>query len=144
MKNNVFTTKILDIIASKQTDKLSYVFLVMEHVDQDLKKVFNSTKSIEFNEDHVLTILYNTLCAINFVHSANLMHRDIKPANILVDVDCQVKLCDFGLSRTVPEELLIPKIGAQQSKMGVNNRMLINGKSKRSSNLSIDNSIGSN
>jgi len=60
--------------------------------------VFNSTKGIEFNEDHVLTILYNTLCAINFLHSANIMHRDIKPANILVDVDCQVKLCDFGLA----------------------------------------------
>ena len=88
MKNNVFSTRLLDIIAANTIDKLNYVFLVMEHVDQDLKKVFNSTRSIEFNEDHVLTILYNTLCAINFLHSANIMHRDIKPANILVDVDC--------------------------------------------------------
>ena len=28
------------------------------------------------------------------------MHRDIKPANILMDHDCVVKLCDFGLART--------------------------------------------
>jgi serine/threonine protein kinase len=107
MKNNVFTTKLLDIIASTNVDKMSYIFIVMEHVDSDLKKVFNTTQNIDFNEEHVITILYNTLCAMNFLHSANIMHRDIKPANILVDVECQVKLCDFGLSRTVPTEQLI-------------------------------------
>lgn len=30
------------------------------------------------------------------------MHRDIKPANILISDECVVKICDFGLSRTVP------------------------------------------
>jgi len=30
------------------------------------------------------------------------MHRDLKPANILINDECAVKLCDFGLSRTVP------------------------------------------
>lgn len=46
MKNNVFTTKLIDVIASTNIDKLSYIFIVMEHVDQDLKKVFNSTNNI--------------------------------------------------------------------------------------------------
>jgi len=36
------------------------------------------------------------------MHSANVIHRDIKPANILVDSQCQVKICDFGLSRSQP------------------------------------------
>ena len=48
-------------------------------------------------------IVYNLLCATHFFHTAGLMHRDIKPANILIDEKCQVKLCDFGLSRTLPE-----------------------------------------
>lgn len=43
------------------------------------------------------------LCALNFIHSANIMHRDIKPANILFNNDCTIKLCDFGLSRPCPQ-----------------------------------------
>ena len=31
------------------------------------------------------------------------MHRDIKPANILMTSECNVKICDFGLARTMPE-----------------------------------------
>jgi len=33
------------------------------------------------------------------IHSADLVHRDIKPANVLVNKDCDVKICDFGLAR---------------------------------------------
>ena len=36
------------------------------------------------------------------MHSANVLHRDLKPANILLDEDCNIKICDFGLSRTLP------------------------------------------
>ena len=35
------------------------------------------------------------------MHSAELVHRDIKPANLLLDSNCLVKVCDFGLCRSV-------------------------------------------
>jgi serine/threonine protein kinase len=40
------------------------------------------------------------------MHSANIVHRDLKPANILIDKDCKIFLCDFGLARTLPESCI--------------------------------------
>ena len=45
------------------------------------------------------------------------MHRDIKPANILIDDQCVVKICDFGLSRTVPSnQINFDNFNATQAK----------------------------
>jgi len=41
--------------------------------------------------------------ALKFMHSAELLHRDIKPSNLLLNSDCHVKLCDFGLCRSVAQ-----------------------------------------
>jgi len=104
----VFTTLIYDIITPKidteSASKLPYMFIVMEFVDTDLSKIMRQAEQIEFDEEHLKCLLYNILCSLNFIHTANLIHRDIKPANILVDEDCLVKICDFGLSRTRIEQ----------------------------------------
>ena len=44
---------------------------------------------------------------MKYVHSASVIHRDLKPGNLLVNSDCELKICDFGLSRgfdSAPEE----------------------------------------
>jgi serine/threonine protein kinase len=38
---------------------------------------------------------------VKYLHSANVLHRDLKPANVLVNEDCSVKICDFGLARSI-------------------------------------------
>ncbi|CAG8931225.1 unnamed protein product [Penicillium salamii] len=38
---------------------------------------------------------------LKYIHSAGVVHRDLKPSNVLVDENCDIKLCDFGLARTV-------------------------------------------
>ena len=46
-------------------------------------------------------VVYNLICAVKYLHSSNVLHRDLKPANILVNEDCSVKICDFGLARSI-------------------------------------------
>ena len=36
---------------------------------------------------------------MKYVHSAGVVHRDLKPSNILVNENCDLKICDFGLAR---------------------------------------------
>ncbi|XP_025030985.1 mitogen-activated protein kinase 15-like, partial [Python bivittatus] len=50
---------------------------------------------------HKCYILYQLLKATKFIHSGNVIHRDQKPSNVLLDRDCFVKLCDFGLARSL-------------------------------------------
>ena len=60
----------------------------MEIIDSDLKQIFDNSNKVEFNETHLIQALYYWLCALKFMHSANIVHRDIKPSNILINKDC--------------------------------------------------------
>lgn len=107
MEDNLFTPKLIDIVIPTKKgkdgkDKFEDIFIIMEHYHQNLNCVFTRVKSNSFTEEHVITIMYNMLCAVNFLHTANVMHRDLKPSNILLTNQCNVILCDFGLARTMP------------------------------------------
>ena len=57
----------------------------MDLGELDFKKLFDTVPKTLLDEDHIITILYNSLCALSYIHSANIIHRDIKPANFLID-----------------------------------------------------------
>ena len=58
-------------------------------------------ETVGLDEDHTKLILYKMLCGLHFIHQANIIHRDIKPSNYLIDQNCDIFLCDFGLARTL-------------------------------------------
>ena len=43
--------------------------------------------------------LYQILRGVKYLHSAKIIHRDIKPGNLLVNSNCVLKICDYGLAR---------------------------------------------
>ena len=46
-------------------------------------------------------IVQQILRALKYIHSANVLHRDLKPSNLLVNANCDLAVCDFGLARCV-------------------------------------------
>ena len=45
--------------------------------------------------------IYQILRAVKSMHSADIVHRDLKPANVLLNQNCDLKVCDFGLARSI-------------------------------------------
>ena len=82
--------------------ELDHLFIVMELGETDLGNLLENAIENKLTEEHIITILYNMLCAINFIHSANIIHRDLKPENFLIDENCCIKICDFGMARNQP------------------------------------------
>ncbi len=76
----------------------SSVYIVMELQPSDLRKLVHSNTWLEPLQ--LKKLLYGALVGLNYIHSAGVVHRDIKPGNLLVNENCEVKLCDFGQSRT--------------------------------------------
>ena len=83
---------------STDTD-FNEVYLVLGKCDLDLQKLLKSSKNLE--ETQVKSIVYDILCALKYLHSGQIIHRDLKPANILVNEDCTIQICDFGLARSM-------------------------------------------
>ena len=91
--------ELFDLIEPKNIETFDTLYVVLELAESDLKKVIKS--AIHLQLKHIQLVVYNLLCAVKYLHSANVLHRDLKPANILVNEDCSVKICDFGLARSI-------------------------------------------
>uniref|UniRef100_A0A0G4G3V7 Mitogen-activated protein kinase n=1 Tax=Chromera velia CCMP2878 TaxID=1169474 RepID=A0A0G4G3V7_9ALVE len=94
-----FVVRPIDLCVPTDLERFNELFLVLEIADSDFKKLFKTR--VFLGEVHVRVLLYNLLVGVKYIHSAGIYHRDLKPANCLVNQDCTVKICDFGLARTV-------------------------------------------
>ncbi|KAM9386749.1 mitogen-activated protein kinase 15 [Phaethornis superciliosus] len=90
--------KLLDVIPAQNDQD---IYLIFESMETDLHAVIK--KGNVLKDTHKSYILYQILKATKFIHSGNVIHRDQKPSNILLDADCFVKLCDFGLARSLAQ-----------------------------------------
>ena len=75
------------------------VYLVTELLDTDLHYIIHSKQAL--SDDHIQYFVYQILRGLKAVHSAKVLHRDLKPGNLLVNKNCDLKICDFGLARGV-------------------------------------------
>ncbi|CAN8257721.1 unnamed protein product [Cochlearia groenlandica] len=93
---NVIALK--DVMLPWNRTSFKDVYLVYELMDTDLHQIIKSSQSL--SDDHCKYFLFQLLRGLKYLHSANILHRDLKPGNLLVNANCDLKICDFGLART--------------------------------------------
>lgn len=93
--DNVLHT--VDCLQPPLTDLFHEVYILCELMQSDLHKIISSPQML--TQDHVKLFLYQILRGVKYLHSAGIIHRDIKPGNLLVNSNCLLKICDFGLAR---------------------------------------------
>jgi len=91
-----------DLVRPPSLEHFNDVYIVTGRMDQDLQSIVFSKTPL--SEDQTQWILYQCIAGLNYLHSAGVVHRDLKPANLLIDLEsCDVRICDFGLSRIIEE-----------------------------------------
>uniref|UniRef100_A0A7N0UG92 Mitogen-activated protein kinase n=1 Tax=Kalanchoe fedtschenkoi TaxID=63787 RepID=A0A7N0UG92_KALFE len=93
---NVIALK--DVMMPSQSVGFKDVYLVYELMDTDLHHIIKSSQPL--SGDHCKYFIFQLLRGLKYLHSANILHRDLKPGNLLVNSNCDLKICDFGLART--------------------------------------------
>ena len=87
----------IDLVAPRSYEDFSAVYVVTEFFPADLSQIIKSPQPL--TDVHVQTFMYQLLRGLKYIHSANVLHRDLKPNNLLVNRDCDLAICDFGLAR---------------------------------------------
>ncbi len=86
------------------------VFMVFEFVDYDLSGLLKSS-GVQLTENHARCYTHQLLKGVQYLHDNGILHRDIKSANLLITKNNVLKIADWGLARSVPDETVgAPKL----------------------------------
>ena len=105
--NHPNITKILEVFHDEE-----YMLIIMEYINGG--NLFNFVKKRRKLSEKTAKFLFRQIIlGIKHIHSQNIVHRDIKLENIIIDLNNNVKICDFGIGKVISsaDELLYDKCG---------------------------------
>jgi mitogen-activated protein kinase 7 len=94
-------TSVFNMDFERSLTGFNEIFLVQDLMEADLHHIIRSGQ--ELTDSHFQYFVYQICRGLKYIHSANVLHRDLKPGNLLVNSDCELKICDFGLARGVDD-----------------------------------------
>lgn len=94
-------SNIIRLLSVIKAENNKDIYLVFEYMETDLHAVIRAGI---LEHVHKQYITYQLLRAIKYMHTGDLLHRDLKPSNVLLNADCHLKVCDFGLCRSITED----------------------------------------
>lgn len=116
LQESVLQTRLLDhphIVKLLTVDIIEHILImVMEYIEgTDLEKILDKSSSLDVKT--ALRYFKQILSALAFAHQKSVIHRDIRPSNVLINLDNDVKIADFGTSTLLREkQFATTKIGS--------------------------------
>ena len=96
LMKNLKHNSIVKILETIETQ--NYILIIMENVSGgDLLTYVK--KRTKLNEKTSKFIYKQLITSLQYIHSKKIIHRDIKLDNILIDLNNNIKLCDFGVGK---------------------------------------------
>ena len=105
--NHPNITKILELFEDKE-----YILIIMEYINGG--NLFSFLKKHRKVSEKTAKLLYRQIIlGIKYMHQQGIVHRDIKLENILIDLNNNIKICDFGIGRVLssPAQPLFDQCG---------------------------------
>lgn len=98
-QNNEHIVKLIDVCPGNHNIRGMELYLVFEHVEQDLATYLANAPPEGLSLKQIKSIMYQLLDGISVIHENRIEHRDLKPQNVLITDSGLVKIADFGLAR---------------------------------------------
>lgn len=77
------------------------VSIVFELLSMDLRQYLDKlAPNVYLSSQTIKSFMYQLALALDHCHVRHIMHRDLKPSNVLIANSGQIKIADFGLSRS--------------------------------------------
>jgi non-specific serine/threonine protein kinase len=105
--NHPNITKILEMFEDDE-----YILIAMEYINGG--NLFSFVKKRRKLSEKTAKFLFRQIIlGIKYIHSQKIVHRDIKLENILIDLNNNIKICDFGIGRILSskKQMLHDKCG---------------------------------
>lgn len=93
---------LVDLAPSPANVAFEDLYIVLDFMETDLHKIIYSKNKL--SDEHIQYFTYQILKGLKFIHSAKVLHRDLKPSNLLLNGNCDLKICDFGLARGISSD----------------------------------------
>ena len=82
------------------------MLIIMEYISGGNLQSFVK-KRRKLSEKTAKILFKQIMDGIKYIHSQNIVHRDIKLENILIDLNNNIKICDFGVGKMIKSNILL-------------------------------------
>ena len=89
---NVLSIK--TILRPNSLAEFNELYVVSDLMETNLAQVIKSNQVL--NDEHIQFFFYQILRGLKYIHSCGILHKHLKPSNLLVNSNCDLKICDFG------------------------------------------------